>query len=113
MEESKMKPAKRNTEYEKLDTNNLLSGTIEDIRYDEKHLFKGFTKKNGEVVPDRTAHGVQFKFKVDGYKSPHYSRWMSFNYGEKATLYSKYILPLVEGATPDMDLDLDLLKGFK
>lgn len=109
-----MKPAKRQqTAYEKLSTSDLLSGTIEDVRYEKDHLFKGFTKKNGEVIADRRADACQFKFRVDGYTAPHYSRWMTFNYGEKSTLFQKYLMQLVDNAKPDMDFDLDQLKGMK
>jgi hypothetical protein len=38
---------------------------------------------------------------------------MKFTLGEKANLYVKFVSQLVEGAEPDMDLDLDVLKGVK
>jgi len=38
---------------------------------------------------------------------------MSFSYGDKANLYLKYLVPLVEGAKPEMDFDIDHLKGMK
>jgi len=38
---------------------------------------------------------------------------MKFNLGEKSNLYTKYISQIVENAEPDMDIDLDVLKGMK
>mgnify|MGYP007099612416 CR=1 FL=1 len=38
---------------------------------------------------------------------------MKFNYGEKANLYVKFLSSLVENAVPDMDFDLEALKGMK
>ena len=105
-----MKPPKRegSGDYEKVKTDDFVSGIIEDVAYDMLHKFKGFEGK-----PDTEAPGVRFKFKLEGYQYPHYSRWMKFNYGEKANLYLKYLAPLVDGAAPDMDFDLDQLKGLK
>lgn len=102
-----MKPQKTSFEYERVSTTDFVSGIIEDIQYEEGHTFKGF-----QGAPDKVAPGVRFKFKLEGYSFPHYSRWMKFNYGAKANLYTKYISQLVEGATPDLDLDLDQLKGL-
>lgn len=104
-----MKPPKQNNvEYEKVPTDDFVKAEIEDIAYDQEHLFKGF---NGEADKKRPA--VRLRFKVEGCKFSHYSRWMSFSYGEKATLFTKYLVPLVEDAQPDMDFDLDGLKGMK
>jgi hypothetical protein len=111
-----MKPPKRasSMEYEKVSTEDFIPGVIEDIRYDAEHVFKGFGKdEKGNQKPDTKAHAVRLKFKLEGYQYPHYSRWMRFNYGEKANLYQKILVPLVEGAAPDMDFDLDQLKGVK
>lgn len=103
-----MKPQKTSFNYEKVSIEDFVSGIVEDIQYEESHTFKGFNGAADKVQP-----AVRFKFKLDGYEYPHYSRWMKFNYGEKANLYTKYLAPLVEGAAPDMDFDLDLLKGLK
>ncbi len=102
-----MKPAKREFDYERVSTEDLVSGIIEDVQYEETHSFKGF-----QGAPDKVAPGIRFKFKLEGYSFPHYSRWMKFNYGAKANLFTKYLVALVEGAVPDMDFDLDQLKGL-
>lgn len=101
-----MKPPKREFNYEKVIEGDFQRGTIADIEYDEKHKF---TFQGTETI----APAVRIVFELDGYKFPHRSRWMKFNYGEKSNLYNKYLLKLVEGAKPDMDFDLDGLKGMR
>ena len=103
-----MKPQKPDIQYEKIDVNELVTGYIDEIQYDQAHKFKGF--QGGE---DKIRAAVRFKFMIDGCKHLHYSRWMTFSYGEKTSLFLKYLVPLVEGATPDFDFDLDQLKGMK
>lgn len=104
-----MKPPAHNREefdFEQVDVNDFIVGKIEDIAYDPEHK----TTWNGET---KIRFCVRFKFKLEGYEFPHYSRWETFTYGEKGNLYKKYLSHLVEGAYPDMDFDLDLLKGMK
>lgn len=103
-----MKPLKRESEmsYEKIVTNAFEPGTIEDIQYDMEHKFKF---KNQEKI----GQAVRFKFKLDNYKYPHYSRWMGFSYYSKGNLWKKYLLSLVENPTENMDFDLDKLKGMR
>jgi hypothetical protein len=104
-----MKPPKTaKTDFEKVTTDDFTICTIEDIAVDMEHKFKGFQGAEDKVKP-----AVRFKFKVEGYQYHHYSRWMSFNYGEKSNLFLKFLVPLVEGAAPDMDFDIDALKGMK
>jgi len=101
-----MKPQKRTTDFEKVSCDEFISGEIEKVQYEESHEFKF----QGKV---KTAAAVRLKFKLDGYQYPHYSRWMTFSYGEKANLYLKYLSPLVENAHPDMDFDIEALEGMK
>ena len=104
-----MKPPKREkTDFEKVTIEDFTICTIAEITYDMEHKFTGF-----EGAADTVKPAVRFKFDVEGYKFQHYSRWMKFVLSEKSNLYSKYISQLVEGAEPDMDLDLDILKGMK
>src|SRR3990167_5202172 len=104
-----MRPqARPKQDYEKVAIGEMLSGVIEEVCYDNEHKFKGFQGKEDTIQP-----AVRLKFKLDGYKFPHYTRWMKFSLGEKANLYKKYIAKLVENATPDIDLDLDILNGMK
>lgn len=101
-----MRPPKREIEYEKVDTTDFLIGKIEDILYDQNH-------KSNYMGKEKIGPCVRFKFSIEGYQYHHYSRWMSFSYGEKSNLYRMYLVPLVVGAEPDMNFDLDVLKGMK
>ena len=99
-----MMPEKK--KFEKIDTNDFVSGVIEDIQREKEHesIYKGVTS-----VKDC----VRFIFKIDGYKDYHYSGWMLFAYGKKCNLFTKYLVSLIEGALPYMNFDLDQLKGMK
>jgi hypothetical protein len=101
-----MKPPQQDRKFEKIPTNDFVSAIIEEIQYEQEHefTFKGTINK---------APGVKFKFIIEGCEYPHSSRWMKFIYAAKANLYQKYIVPLVEGAKPFMDFDMDQLKGMK
>lgn len=101
-----MKPTKQKIEYEKITTEDFVVGVIEDVLYDKGHEFnyKGEKKK---------ADAVRIKFHIDGYKYSKQTPWMTFSYGEKSNLFTKYISSLVEGAHPDIDFDLDQIKGLK
>src|SRR3990167_10216226 len=101
-----MKPEKKKGDYEKVTIGEFVFGSIEDIQLEKNHVFK--YKDNV-----KEADAVRFKFKLDDYKFPHYSRWMLFFYGEKTSLYNKYLMKLIEGANPDMDFDLLCLKGMR
>jgi len=104
-----MKPPKANTkDFEKVKVGEMIPGIIEEVQYHQEHTFKGF-----QGQPDTVQPAVRFKFKLDGYEHPHYTRWMKFSYHEKSNLYKKYVSKLVEGAMPDMDFDLDLLTSMK
>lgn len=106
--EEEMKPTRRATEFEKVAIGEMINGVIESIAYDQEHKFKGFQGKEDTIQP-----AVRFKFALEGYKFPHYSRWFKFSYAEKSNLYKIFLTKLVENAKPDMNLDLDLLKGMK
>lgn len=101
-----MKPTKQKMQYEKVKTDDFVIGVIEDIKYEKDHEFtyQGESKK---------VEAVKIIFHVDGYKYSKQTPWMTFSYGEKTNLYTKYLSSLVDGATPDMDFDLDQLKGLK
>uniref|UniRef100_A0A6M3IV98 Uncharacterized protein n=1 Tax=viral metagenome TaxID=1070528 RepID=A0A6M3IV98_9ZZZZ len=92
--------------FEKVSIGELLPGVIDNVEYDQNHKFTF----QGE---DKIAAAVRLVFKLDGYKFPHRTRWMKFNVGEKANLYKLILSKLVEGAKPDMDFDIDHLKGMK
>ena len=104
-----MHPVKRDSkDYEKVAISEMLTGIIEECQYDEKYTFKGFQGKD-----DTVGVAIRFKLKLDGYKFPHYSRWMRLSTSEKSNLYKTYVVKLVEGAVPDIDMDLDALRNMK
>ncbi|MGQ9570188.1 MAG: hypothetical protein ACUVWN_04630 [bacterium] len=103
-----MKPAVKKIDFEKVKTGEFIPGEIANIQYDLNHKFKGFSGK-----PDVETEAVRFVFRLEGYEHKHYSRWMKFSYMEKANLYKKYLVKLVEGIQPDADFDLDALKGMR
>lgn len=98
-------PPRKKTDFEQVTTEDWTTGTISEIEYKEDH--KRMWQGKEKIGP-----AVRLKFTLDGYQFPHYSGWLTFSYGEKTGLYSKYISALVEGAQPDMKFDLDLLKNM-
>lgn len=104
-------PNKSNIEYERIKQyDEWIPGTIETVQLEENRLTGFKDEKTGE--PKR-ADMVRFKFALKDHDFPHYSRWMSYSFGEKSNLFKKYLSYLVESAQPDMDFDLDDLKGFE
>jgi hypothetical protein len=99
-----VKPNKQS--YEKVRVGDFIFGAIEEVQRDEKHKT---TYQGKEKISDC----VRLKFKLDGYEHQHYSRWMTFNYGAKSTLFSKYLVKLVANAAPDMDFDIKSLEGMR
>lgn len=85
-------------DYEKVKCDDFVNGIIEEVQENEKHEFKF----QGKVT---VFHGIRFKFILDGYEYPHFSRWNKFNLGDQSNLFNKYLLALVEGAEPVKDKD--------
>lgn len=101
-----MKPKQREqSDYEKVKTDDFIKAKIVDIERDEEHET---TWKGEKKVRDC----IRFKFMLEGYEQPHYSRWITFTYGDRGNLYNKYLVPLVAGAYPDCDFDIEELKGM-
>ena len=103
-----MRPPPRENNFEKVVIGEFINGTVADIEYDEQHKFKGYQGNE-----DRITSAVRLVFELDGYEYPHRTRWMTFSYGEKTNLFNKYLVKLVKNAEPDMDFDLDNIKGLK
>ena len=99
-------PPLRKMEYEKIKTDDFVTGEIKEIRYDLEHKF---TYQGKEKINP----ACRIVFKVDGYKFDHITPWMTFNLSEKSNLFKKYVSPLVDGATEYMEFDLDQLIGMK
>ncbi len=102
-----MRPPKRD-DFEKVSIGDFIEGTIVDIEYDNEHKFKGF--QGGE---DRISPAVRIVLELDGYKFPHRTSWMTFSYGDRTNLFTRYMVKLVEGAQKDMDFDLDNIKQMR
>ena len=102
-----MKPPKRDAKtFEKVPAyDTWINGKIIDIEYDEAHR----STYQGE---EKVRPAVRFKLGLEGCNFPKRTRWMTFSYNEKAGLFKQFVSVLVEGAKPDMDLDLDVLKGM-
>lgn len=107
-----MRPPKaNNTDFERIkEYDAWIPGFIEEIKLEDNRR-TGF--KDDKTGADKYADQVRFKFNLEGHSYGHFSRWMTYSFGEKANLYLKYLKHLVAGAQPDMKFDLDLLKGFK
>ena len=100
-------PEKKKTDFERIPVyDEWVNGEIVEIQYDENHksIYQGQTR----VKP-----AVRFSLRLDGCRFNHKTRWMTFNYSEKAYLYKTFLKELVEGATEYMRFDLDALKGMK
>jgi hypothetical protein len=100
-----MMPKKRVIEYEKVIIGEFVNGVIENIERDENHKS---TYQGKEKISDC----IRFVFKLEKYTYLHKSNWMSFSYGSKSTLFSKYLIKLIDGAQPDFEFDIDKLKGI-
>ncbi|MFA5499466.1 MAG: hypothetical protein WC404_00125 [Candidatus Omnitrophota bacterium] len=107
-----MRPPKK--EYEKVPTGIPVNGIIHEVQYDEKRNWKGFIDpETGVAKKDSIFPGVRFVFDLDGCTYQHHSRWMKFNVGSQSNLFNKYLVNLIENAVPDMDFDLDELRGMR
>lgn len=100
-------------EYEKVAVDEWLPGMIETVQLQEDRPYRHTNDDTGETEM-LTAPHVRFKFKLDGYKYPHYSRWMKASTHKKSNLYSKYLRSLCP--THDCEnqqIDVDKLTGVR
>lgn len=93
-------------EFEKVKVDEWISGDITDIQYEQEHEFSYKGNKSKGMA-------ARIIFNLDGYKDRKQTGWMGFSYSEKSTLYRVYLSALVEGAKPNMNFDLDLLKNLR
>lgn len=91
----------KTTDFEQVAVDEWLPGTVEEVQFekDREYTYKGETKKSDSV---------RFKFKLDGYQFPHYSRWMMASTNKKTNFYLKYLKYLCprfdcEGKMIDLD----------
>lgn len=98
-------PRRDPKDFEHLPANTFLTGTLSDVEYEAEHQFTG---QYATVGP-----AVRLSFTVDGYKFPHKTYWMKFNYHEKSNLFKKYLVPLVAGIKPYAEFNLRDLIGMR
>lgn len=98
-----MKPPKR--EFEQVVVDEWIKAEIVDVQYEKD---REFTHKGNKSTSD----AARIIFRLEGYKDQKPTQWMRFNYAQKSNLFNMFLLPLVPGATPNMDFDLDNLKGM-
>ena len=104
-------PRQSQVEFERIQKyDEWIPSVIQDIKLEENRR-TGF--KDDKTGADKYVDQVRFKFALEGHSFPHYSRWMTYSFGDKSNLFLKYLKHLVANAQPDMKFDLDLLKGMK
>lgn len=97
-------------EYEQVVVDEWLSGTIAEVQYDKAHPYDQ-RNEDGTTTKEVAPH-VRFKFALDGYQFPHYSRWMKASTYKMANLYKKYLKPLCPEHDPeDCVVDVSKLTG--
>lgn len=104
-------PKSQKIDYEMVKIDEWLLGEIVDVQ-EFKDVEQIFTNDEGEKET-RKVTKVRFKFSLEGYSYPHYSRKMTASLNEKSNLY-KFLSQLYgDKITPDIAVNLDLLKGVK
>ena len=100
-------------DYERVAVDEWLTGEIAEVQYDEQRQYNVKDKETGEWSKATAPH-VRFKFKLDGYQYPHYSRWMKASTFEKSNLYGKYLKYLCpQYDCADQLIDLDKLQRIQ
>ena len=100
-------------EYEKVAVDEWLTGHIEEAQYNEHREYNHKNEVTG-AWEKLTAPHARFKFRLDGYQYPHYSRWMKASTHEKSNFYGKYLKHLCPAYDcKDKVIDLDKLVGAK
>lgn len=100
-------------EYEKCKIDEWLVGEIAEVQQKLGVEKKYKNSETGETEI-RKVDQARFKFSLEGYKYPHYSRWNTLSTNERANLYKNYIQALFgERYQPDTMLDISKLAGLK
>ncbi len=98
-------------DYERVAVDEWLAGEIAEVQYDENRQYNVKDKETGEWSKATAPH-VRFKFRLEGYQYPHYSRWMKASTFEKSNLYGKYLKYLCpKYDCADQMINLDALEG--
>jgi len=106
------KPGKSG-DYERVTIDAWIIGEIAEVQ-ERLGVEKTFKDKETGEMKTRKVDQVRFKFSLENYEYPHYSRWMTLSTNENSNLYKKYIQSLFGSKfPPDTLLDIDRLTGLK
>ena len=100
-------------EYEQVELDVFITGEILEVqgRFGVEKSYKD--RETGEMITRKTDQ-CRFKFELEGYKFPHYSRWNNLSTNENSHLFKTYILPLFGNKyPPNTDIDIEKLAGAK
>ena len=117
-----VKPAQK-IDYEKVIIDEFINGEIQEVQ-EFKDVEKDFMvdkeieDEEGNITTQkvketRKINQVRFKFKLEGYQYPHYTRKMTASVNEKSNLFKLLQMIYGEKLVPDIGVNLDLLKGLK
>ncbi|MBW2993471.1 hypothetical protein KY317_02765 [Candidatus Woesearchaeota archaeon] len=105
------KPGKGDFDYETVKIDEWIVGQISDVQ-ERLGVDKTFKDKDGELKTKKVDQ-VRFKFELQGYQFPHYSRWMTLSTNENSNLYKKYISSLFGTKFPaDTLMNVEKLEGL-
>lgn len=99
-------------EFEKVIIDEWITGEIVDVQ-EKKNVEKTFLNRETNEKETHTIDQIRLKFKLEGYKYSHYSRWMTASMNEKSNLFKILQQLYGERILPDIGVNLDLLKGVK
>ncbi len=101
------------TDYEKVAIDVFINGTIAEVQA-KLGVKKEYRNQQTGLMETREVDMCRFKFELEGYKYPHYSRWNTLSLHEKSNLYNNYIVALFGAKySPGVDLDIEKLTGAK
>lgn len=98
-------------DFERVILDEWIMGVIEDIQ-EFKNVEKTYTNDDGEKETKKITQ-VRFKFKLDGYAYAHYSKKMTASMNERSSLFLFLQQLYGELLSPDVPVELDMLKGIK
>lgn len=103
----------KNGDYEQVKIDEWINGTIEEVQ-ERLNVEKPYKDKETGETKIRKVDQVRFKFRLEGYEYPHYSRWMTLSTNENSNLYKKYIQSLFGNKfAPDTMLDVEMLNELQ